>query len=229
MSQIGRHFESRDSRPLHELLFSINAGLVFTVSMFTLGPKPVVYWAYDQNAVIRTLLHLRQTDLASFGFLFAILAAVVSILVWGGIHILRNIPLIERALPLASGLIVISALPLLWCYGNNLWITGLNAQGLLQLLEAGLALVGVVVYTFRKWIAPTWVIITIIGFHFALWSSVFGLFDGLANFFRYRVFRASDLLIPAGAPAALIVAFASAICWVLSLRRAGGWRIDSGS
>ncbi len=199
---------------IHEILFALAVGCTGAFAVFAYAPKSIVSWLYRLDSSISAPLTVGKSDLASNYFVFFILSTALALCIAAFAFTFSDTRRTKKILLTLPGFTAITALPALWCAGRGFWLSGWPVRPAIFLVET----LFVVFFTFRyvlgKWCLPAWMNGVILAIHFALWSTEFGPYDGIRWMLRFHEFRPYLLFVPAGAPVAWVMAFASAMVWM---------------
>lgn len=147
---------------LHEALFSLNiASALISALILARVFEPFVRFAGFLNELMGRKHMNAAGGYAAFLLSVAALAALL-VLSW---RLLRRTPVIRPILFFAAGLFAVGSSPACWFYLVRLQgVYGVN------LIEAGLAMVCVVLYLSRKWPIPPFVTMCLLVIHYAFWG-----------------------------------------------------------
>jgi hypothetical protein len=162
-------------RYIHEVLFSLNTGLMGTELAVTAGG-----WSWTSRLVrmemhINYWLHIRQTDFVRGYFAFYIPSIAAALCIWALLRLTANSRLTNVVLNWIAGPLTLLALPVCWQYiasTTNLW-GWYGSQGWrygASPFEAVVTLVASLVYLRGKRPLPWWTAVPLLAVHFYFWG-----------------------------------------------------------
>jgi hypothetical protein len=194
------------TRYLHEALFSLNISLTIVALVF-LYSRPVTSALFRMDYSIHRFLHLQQTDLHYGNWAFFLPGTALALCIMISLHFARRAPLTREILRSAGGIAALCSLPAYWLCamysGNRRY--GWNPFHAIQLYEAVLVLLCVVLYLGGEWRVPWWGNLIMILLHYGFW---------------FRQFGTEYLLTAYGGPITLapIAGLSSTLAWILYVR-----------
>lgn len=162
-------------RPIHEVLFSLNTGLVGIEIAVAVAGWSLIQPFDLMEMHVNSWLQIRQADFVRGYFAFYVPSIVGALCIWMILRLTSSSKPTNYLLHFIAGPLMLLGMPAYWqyvavktnlwgWYGSQTWRYGASP------LEAMTALAVILVFLFGKWPGPPWTIIPFLAMHFAFWT-----------------------------------------------------------
>jgi hypothetical protein len=182
----------------------MNASTMIMAALFLYRTPPIFEMLIGLEVSVHKLLHVRQTDFIEGHIAVFLPATMLAILLSYGVRLLPG-PFATWVLQTGGGLLAVTIAPL-WWLGENYAIQqqyGWNPFQAVQAYEMLAVVVLVFFYSFGGWVAPVWVVFSVVLAHSGFWIWQCG---------PYRVFISNWQVAP-------FVGLCSGLVWVVYLQQ----------